>query len=162
VLACPATLSTRAPSGPEALDCQMGAIGPYQPANPPCQSGRTRIGCLLASADLRHRLSPRLDRRAPDGRSTVIGIATFRSISDATVGVHRTYTASMPMPIPDKVVSASGRALLTGDDIARSRELQQGRGAEGRTPDRNRSPRRGQAFQTAPVLGYRGASKRLL
>lgn len=39
---------------------------------------------------------------------------------------YRTYSASMPMP--DKVVSESGRLLFTGADITRGQELYQARG----------------------------------
>ncbi len=62
------------------------------------------------------------------GKGWVQGVALVLIFGFFVMGflAYRTYTASMPMP--DKVVTQSGRVLFTGDDITRGQELYQARG----------------------------------
>jgi nitric oxide reductase subunit B len=62
------------------------------------------------------------------GKGWVQGVALVMIFGFLVMGIlaYRTYTASMP--IPDKVVSESGRLLFTKQDITRGQELYQARG----------------------------------
>ena len=62
------------------------------------------------------------------GKGWVQGVALVLILGFFVMGilVYRTYTASMPMP--DKVVTATGQVLFTADDITRGQELYQARG----------------------------------
>ncbi|MBO0884704.1 MAG: nitric-oxide reductase large subunit, partial [Mycobacterium sp.] len=62
------------------------------------------------------------------GRAWIQGVALVMIFGFLVLGilVYRTYTASMPLP--DKVVSQSGRLLFTDEDITRGQELYQARG----------------------------------
>ena len=62
------------------------------------------------------------------GKGWVQGVALVMIFGFLVMGIlaYRTYTASMPMP--DKVVSESGKVLFTGDDITHGQELYQARG----------------------------------
>lgn len=61
-------------------------------------------------------------------RGWIQGVALVMIFGFLVMGIlaYRTYSASMPMP--DKVVSESGRLLFTGADITRGQELYQARG----------------------------------
>lgn len=62
------------------------------------------------------------------GKGWAQGVALVMIFGFLVMGIlaYRTYTASMPMP--DKVVTETGRQLFTGDDITRGQELFQARG----------------------------------
>jgi nitric oxide reductase subunit B len=62
------------------------------------------------------------------GKGWVQGVALVMIFGFLVMGilVYRTYTASMPLP--EKVVSESGKVLFTGADITRGQELYQARG----------------------------------
>ncbi|BCO34935.1 nitric-oxide reductase large subunit [Mycobacterium heckeshornense] len=62
------------------------------------------------------------------GKGWVQGVALVMVFGFLVLGilVYRTYTASMPLP--DKVVTQSGRLLFSKDDITRGQELYQARG----------------------------------
>ncbi|EUA73299.1 hypothetical protein I553_9455 [Mycobacterium xenopi 4042] len=62
------------------------------------------------------------------GKGWVQGVALVLIFGFLVLGIlaYRAYTASMPLP--DKVVSESGRLLFTGNDITRGQELYQARG----------------------------------
>lgn len=62
------------------------------------------------------------------GKGWVQGVALVLIFGFFVMGIlaYRTYTASMP--VPDKVVTESGRVLFSGADITRGQELYQARG----------------------------------
>lgn len=62
------------------------------------------------------------------GRGWLQGVALVMIFGFLVMGIlaYRTYSASMPLP--DRVVDASGQLLFTGDDITRGQELYQARG----------------------------------
>ena len=64
------------------------------------------------------------------GKGWVQGVALVMIFGFFVMGIlaYRSYTASMP--IPDKVVTESGRVVFTGDDITRGQELFQARGLQ--------------------------------
>src|SRR3974390_3352526 len=75
--------------------------------------------------------SPQSDQSSPEplvGRGWLQGVALVMIFGFLVMGIlaYRTYSASMPMP--DRVVSESGRLLFTGDEITQGQELYQARG----------------------------------
>lgn len=64
------------------------------------------------------------------GKGWIQGVALVMIFGFFVMGIlaYRTYAASMPMP--DKVVTQSGRVVFTGADIVRGQELYQARGLQ--------------------------------
>lgn len=68
------------------------------------------------------------DADSPIGKGWVQGVALVMIFGFFVMGIlaYRTYTASMPLP--DKVTTASGDVVFTGDQVTRGQELFQARG----------------------------------
>lgn len=98
------------------------------------------------------------------GKGWVQGIALVLIFGFFVMGIlaYRTYTASMP--VPDKVVTESGRVLFSGADITRGQELYQARGlheyGSGSGTARTSAPTTPPTICAAPATTSRHSSAR--